>query len=329
VLNEKLKLNQNVFGKNVEKKSMREALGDTLVKLGKENESIIVLDADLMESTKTDRFENAFPERFIQCGIAEQNMASIAAGLALEGKIPVMTSFSIFSPGRNWEQIRLSICYSKANVKIISTHAGLSHCYDGGMAQALEDIALTRVLPAMTVVCPIDTIEAEKAIGAAVELEGPVYIRLGREATDVITTNETPFEIGKANVLVEGTDLTIVATGDVTHEALRAAHDLKAKHNVSAEVISCPTIKPLDVKTLAASARKTGKVVTVENHQILGGLGGAVAETLSEKEPVKVLRIGVDDTFGESGTYQELKDKYGLSAHRIVASIVKFFGESV
>lgn len=247
VINDKLKLNKDVLSKNVEKRSMREAFGDVLVKLGKANENLVVLDADLMESTKTDRFEEAFPDRFIQCGIAEQNMASIAAGMALEGKIPVITSFSIFSPGRNWEQIRLSICYSGANVKIISTHAGLAHCYDGGMAQALEDIALTRVLPTMTVICPIDAVEAEKAVEAAINLEGPVYIRMGREATEVLTTSETPFEIGKANVLMEGSDLTIIATGDVTHEAMQAANNLKAKHNISAEVIACPTIKPLDV----------------------------------------------------------------------------------
>lgn len=322
-----LHLNKDLFHKNVKKLPMREAFGEALVRLGKENENIVVLDADLMESTKTDKFEKAFPDRFVQCGVAEQNMASIGAGLALSGKVPVITSFSIFSPGRNWEQIRLSICFSKANVKIVSTHAGLAHCYDGGMAQSLEDIALTRVLPTMTVVSPIDAIEAEKALAEVIKHDGPVYLRLGREATEVITTEKTPFEIGKAYVLTEGTDLTMIATGAVTYEALMAAKDLKAKHNISAEVISCPTIKPLDVATLEKSAQKTGKVVTVEEHQVAGGLGDAVTEALSEKTPVRTLRIGVQDTFGESGTYQELKDKYGISAHQIEKQILEFFGK--
>ncbi|MDC0449173.1 transketolase family protein [bacterium] len=315
------------FKPDTDKKSMRVGFGEVLVDLGKKNPDIVVLDADLMESTKTDAFEKAFPERFIQVGVAEQNMASMAAGLALSGKIPFVTTFGIFCPGRNWEQIRLSVCFSNANVKFVSTHCGLSHCHDGGMAQALEDIALTRVLPNMTVICPADYYETKKAVEAAAETTGPMYIRLGREPTELVTQPKDPFEIGKAQVLAEGKDLTVISTGAITFEAVKAANDLKAKHGTDVEIISCSTIKPLDEKTILESAKKTGKVVTVEEHQINGGLGGAVAELLSEKLPTKLLRIGVEDTFAESGTYKELKDKYGLSAHRIEDKIVKFFGE--
>lgn len=322
MLRHELYLNEHIFAKDPDKKTTRDGFSDALLELGATNTNVVVLCADLAESTKVNTFAKKFPDKYIEMGIAEQNMAGVAAGLAMSGKIPFITSLAIFSPTRNWEQIRLSICFSYQNVKIVSTHAGLSHSFDGGMAQCLEDIALTRVLPNMTVISPADYWEAKKATLEIAKLSGPVYMRLGREATTEITTEKTPFEIGSAQVIKVGTDATIISTGTMLYEALEAAKELKAKYNVDVEVINCATIKPLDATTIVNSAAKTKLVVTIEDHQVTGGLGGAVAECLAENYPTKVIKLGVRDTFGESGKYVELKEKYGLASHHIVNSVL-------
>lgn len=322
MLNPKLQLNQGIFHKDVELKATREGFGIGIIDAAKKHDNLIVLCADLNDSLQIEDFIKKFPKRFIQTGIAEQNMAGISAGLALSGKIPFACSFSVFNPGRNWEQIRLSICYSNANVKLVGSHSGLSHSQDGGMAQALEDIALTRTLPNMIVVHPLDYNEAIKATVEIAKHEGSAYLRLTREKTPVITTPKTLFKIGQANVLKNGTDITLLGTGPVTYEALTAAKDLKGKHKINAEVISVSTIKPLDEKTILNSAKKTGLVITIEDHQVAGGFGSAVAELLSEKHPVPVLRMGVKDKFGESGFYNELLDKYEMSGHHIVKKAI-------
>jgi len=322
MLNPKLNLNQEIFLEDVDTKSNRTGFGEGLLKSGELNANIIALCADLTSSTKTDLFTNKFPERSVQMGIAEQNMASVAAGMALEGKIPFVISHAIFNPSRNWDQIRVSICLSNLNVKIVGTHLGFSNGQDGAVAESLEDVGLMRVLPNLTVIQPVDAMEAYKATIAATEISGPVYLRISKETTPLITTNKTPFEIGKAQILSEGKDITIISSGPITYEALLAAKDLKAKNGIEAEVISCSTIKPLDEKTILDSVKKTGKIVTVEEHQIIGGLGSAIAELVSENFPVKLKRIGMKDCFGESGTYQELKDKYGLNPHNIAKEVI-------
>lgn len=327
MLNPKLELNQGIFHKSVKKFATREGFGAGILEAGEKYKNLLVLCGDLMDSTKTEKFMKKFPDRFIEIGIAEQNMASIAAGLALSGKIPFAASFSIFNPGRNWEQIRLSICYSNLNVKIVGTHSGLSHSRDGGMAQALEDIALTRTLPNMTVVHPVDYHEAVKATLALANHKGPAYLRLTREKTPVITTDNTSFKIGKAQVLKEGQDVTILGTGPITYEALVAAKNLAGKHKMQAEVINCATIKPLDEKEILKSVKKTGKAITIEDHQIAGGFGGAVAELLSEKMPTKLVRMGMKDEFGESGFYDELLDKFKMSAHHIEKTALELVGK--
>ena len=319
-LNSTLKLNPRLLESDCEKMPIKDGYGAGLLEAGKENSTIVVLTADLSKSTKSDLFQKEFPDRFIQVGVAEQNMAGIAAGLALSGKTPFMASYAVFSPGRNWEQIRVAVCYSNANVKIVSSHSGFTDEGDGATHQALEDIALMRVLPNMTVLVPCDYYEAKKAVKAAVGYSGPVYIRTGREATPVVTTEETQFEIGKAYILKEGSDLTIVACGPLVYEAVKAAKLLSAKE-VDCEVINSPTIKPLDEETILKSCKKTGKVVTVEEHQITGGLGSAVSELLSGKMPAPLLRVGVNDAFGESGEYQELLDKFKLSAKSIIIEV--------
>lgn len=327
MLNRNLHLNEGIFIDSVEMKSTRNGFADAVLELGQKNPNIIVLTTDWAHSSKIEPFREKFPKQFVEVGIAEQNMAGIAAGLAIDGKIPFMAAAAIFNPGRNWEQIRLSICFSNLNVKIVGNYAGLAHCFDGGQAQALEDIALMRVLPNMTVICPIDYFEAKKATFAVAAMTGPVYLRLGREETPVITTDETNFEIGKASILAEGTDITLISTGSMGYEALVAAKDLAGKYKIKAEVLNCATIKPLDKETILKSVKKTGLVITIEDHQINGGLGGAIAELLSENLPTKMLRIGVKDSFGESGKYNELKDKYGLSAHHIVSKALELTKE--
>ncbi|MCX6740207.1 MAG: transketolase family protein [Candidatus Parcubacteria bacterium] len=300
-------------------KSCRDGFGKALLELGKKDKKVVVVSADLAESTRCLDFSKEYPSRFFEVGVAEQNMAGVGAGLALEGLTPFICSFAVFSPGRNWEQIRVSICYNKANVKIVSSHAGLNVGEDGATHQALEDIALMRVLPNMTVIAPCDFEETQKAVMAAAKIEGPVYIRFGREKTPIISGN-SKFQIGKANILRQGKNVTIIACGPMVYEALAAADEL-AKQKISAEVINCHTIKPIDKATIIKSAKKTKKVITIEEHQVNGGLGSAVAEVLSQKCPVPMKIIGMLDKFGESGTAKQLLDKYELNASKIIKVI--------
>ena len=321
MLNKSLQLSKNVFYANIKTASTRDGFGDALVALGKENKDIVVLTADLMESTRVHKFAKAFPKRFVQVGVAEQNMIGVSAGLAMNGKIPFATSFAVFSPGRNWEQIRASVCYSNTNVKIASTHAGLSADKDGATHQGLEDIALTRVLPNITIISPADYNQAKKAVQAAAKIKGPVYIRLARNDSPIFTTAKTPFRVEKAQVLKKGEEVTIIAHGPIVYEALKAARELELKDRIDAEVINCHTIKPLDEETIVKSALKTGKVITVEEHQVAGGLGGAVAELLSEKAPTQMLRMGIKDVFTESGDYNKLLTKYKLNSSDIIKRV--------
>lgn len=294
----------------------REAYGKTLVELV-ENKDIVVLDADLAGATKTAMFKKACPERFFDMGIAEGDMMGTAAGLAVSGKIPFASTFAIFAAGRGFEQIRNSICYPNINVKIAATHAGVTVGEDGGSHQAIEDISLMRSLPNMVVLNPADAVEARQMVLAAAEYVGPMYLRFGRAATPVIHDESYKFELGKGEVVKEGKDVSIIATGIMVAKALEAAETLKAV-GIDAEVINISTIKPLDNELVLASAKKTGKVVTAEEHSIIGGLGSAVCELLAEEHPVKVTRIGVKDVFGQSGSPAALLEHYGLTAADIV-----------
>ena len=308
----------------VVKIATRESYGNALVELGRENENLVVLDADLAAATKTDIFKKAFPERHIDCGIAECNMVGIAAGLASTGKIPFVSSFAMFAAGRAFEQIRNSVAYPHLNVKIGATDAGISVGEDGATHQCNEDIALMRAIPGMVVINPADDIEAKAAVKAAAEFDGPVYLRFGRLATPVINDNaDYKFELGKGVVLREGSDVTIVATGLCVAESLEAAKKLEAD-GISAKVINIHTIKPLDEELIVSAARETGKVVTVEEHSVIGGLGSAVCDCLSEKAPTQVLKIGVNDVFGESGPAVKLIAKYGLDADSIYNKVKSF-----
>jgi transketolase len=294
----------------------RAGFGRGLVAAGQQNPQVVAACADLTDSTKMNQFAEAFPERFIEIGIAEQNLVTVGAGLAAMGKIPFVSSYAAFSPGRNWEQIRTTICLNDRPVKIIGSHAGVSVGPDGATHQMLEDIALMRVLPNMVVLAPCDSVEAEKATIAMAADARPNYMRLAREKTPIVTTDKTPFEIGKAYVFKEGTDVTLIATGTMTYQAMVAADMLK-KDGISAEVVHVPTIKPLDAKTILASVEKTGAVVTAEEAQINGGLGGAIAELLSEELPTQMIRIGMNDQYGESGKPAELIEHFGLTATHI------------
>jgi len=308
----------------VKKIATRESYGNALAEMGKNYDNLVVLDADLAAATKTGIFKKAFPERHIDCGIAECNMVGIAAGLASTGKIPFVSSFAMFAAGRAFEQVRNSVCYPKLNVKIGATHAGISVGEDGASHQCNEDLALMRAIPGMVVMNPSDDVEAKAAVKAAIEHEGPVYIRFGRLATPVI--NDTPdykFELGKGVLLREGKDVTIVATGLCVAESLAAAEKLAAE-GIDAEVINIHTIKPLDEELILASAKKTGKVVTVEEHSVIGGLGSAVCDCLSEKMPTPVCKVGVYDVFGESGAATALIKKYGLDCDGIYAKVKGF-----
>ena len=308
----------------VKKIATRDSYGNALASLGREHENLVVLDADLAAATKTGIFKKEFPERHIDCGIAEANMIGIAAGLASTGKVPFCSSFAMFAAGRTFEQIRNSVGYPHLNVKIGATHAGISVGEDGATHQCNEDIALMRTIPGMTIINPSDDIEAKAAVKAAYEMEGPVYLRFGRLAVPVINDREDyKFEIGKGVVLKEGTDLTLIATGLEVAESLAAAEKLEAE-GISVEVINMHTIKPLDVDLVVRSAAKTGKVVKVEEHSIIGGLGSAVAEVLAEKQPAKLLRIGVEDRFGESGPALKLLEKYELEAAGIYKKVKAF-----
>ena len=308
----------------IKKIATRDSYGNALAELGKEYENLVVLDADLAGATKTSVFQKAFPERHIDCGIAEANMTGIAAGLSTCGKIPFASSFAMFSAGRAFEQVRNSIGYPHLNVKIGATHAGISVGEDGATHQCNEDLALMRTIPGMVIINPADDVEARAAVRAACEYVGPVYLRFGRLAIPVINDEATyHFEIGKGVILKEGTDVTIVATGLCVSESLEAAKLLE-EDGISAQVINIHTIKPLDEELIISAARKTKKIVTVEEHSIIGGLGGAVSELLSEKAPTQMLRIGVMDTFGESGPAADLIKKYGLDAKSIYEKVKAF-----
>jgi transketolase len=301
-------------------KSTRDGFGEALLSLAKKNKNIVVVSADLAESTRVLDFAKKYPERFIEVGVAEQNMMGVAAGLALSGKVAIASSFAVFSPGRSWDQLRVSVCYSQANVKIIGSHTGLGAGEDGASHQALEDIAITRCLPNLVVIAPADYNEAKKALVATIEHQGPVYLRLTRQNTPVFINEKSSFKIGQADVLKKGQDITLIACGPMVYEALEVAKKLMLE-NISVEVINCHTIKPLDKKTILSSVRKTKKVVTLEDHQIHGGMGSAVAEMLAENYPVPMKLMGVNDTFGESGTPNELYKKYGLSQENIISTI--------
>lgn len=308
----------------VKKIATRESYGNALVELGKEHGDVVVLDADLAGATKTGTFKKAFPDRFYDCGIAEGNMMGIAAGLSTTGLVPFASTFAMFAAGRAFEQVRNSIGYPRLNVKIGATHAGISVGEDGATHQCNEDIALMRTIPGMTIINPSDDVEAKAAVKAAYETEGPVYLRFGRLAVPVINGNpEYRFEIGKGVTLREGRDVAVIATGLCVSAALDAA-ELLAADGISAKVINIHTIKPLDEELITAAAKETGRVVTVEEHSVIGGLGGAVCEVLSEKAPVPVKRIGINDVFGESGPAVKLLEKYGLDAKGVYESVKAF-----
>jgi transketolase len=316
-------LNPSVYDDDVKQEPTRAGFGRGLKAAGEKDESIVALCADLTDSTKMSEFRDAFPNRFIEMGIAEQNLVTVASGLARAGKIPFTSSYAAFSPGRNWEQIRTTIALNDMPVKIIGSHAGVSVGPDGATHQMLEDIALMRVLPNMIVVAPGDSIEAEKATLAIAENGKPSYMRLAREKTPIFSTEKSPFEIGKAYVLREGHDISLLGTGTMTYQLLAAAKLLE-KQGIHAEVVHVPTIKPLDEETILASVRKTGRVLTAEEAQRAGGFGGVIAELLGEKLPTPLLRIGMKDRFGESGDPAELLEHFGLDNVSIAKEAEQF-----
>lgn len=313
-------LASNIFSDDVVKEPIRKGFGLGLLEAGKSNENVVAACADLTESVQMHLFAQEFPDRFIEIGIGEQNLATVGSGMAAMGKRPFVASYAAFSPGRNWEQIKTTIALNDQPVVIVGGHAGLLTGPDGATHQMLEDIALMRVMPNMTVIVPGDSIEAKKATMALSESKTPAYLRLARDATPVFTTEETPFEIGKAYVLREGKDISIISTGVMTYEALLASDKL-AKDGIEAEVVHVPTIKPLDSTTILNSVKKTNLVLTAEEAQINGGLGGAVAELLSESHPIKIFRMGVHDRYGESGEPREVLEKFGLVAKNIVFNV--------
>lgn len=324
MLNPDLKLNPKIFDENVEEKATRVGYGEGLVELGEKNPNVVVLTADLSESTQTEEFEKKYPDRFFECGVAEQNMAAIAAGLGITGKIPFISSYATFSPGKNWETIRTTIVYNKSNVKIAGHHSGIVTGPDGATHQATEDIALTRTLPDIDVIVPCDSIEAKKATVKSADINGPVYLRFTRDKTPIMTTEETPFEIGKIQTfwVSENPQAVILATGHLLYNALLAANELE-KENIQALVANVATIKPLDEKTVVDLAKKTGAVVTVEDHQVMGGLGGTIAEVLAKNKPTPMEFVGLQDTFAESGSPKELLAKYQMDDKAIVEAVRK------
>jgi len=328
MINLKAKLNPKLFDKNIEQKPTRDGYGEGLVLAGKENPSVVVLCADLSDSTRSAMFQKEFPDRFIECGIAEQNMMDVAAGLALAGKIPFVSTYAVFCPGMNWSQIRVSVLQNDANVKITGAHAGISVGPDGMSHQGLEDIALTRCLPGLIVLAPCDYIETRKATLAAARIRGAVYLRFSREKTPVITTEETSFEIGKAEIFRQGKNVSIIACGPLVYEALKAAEEL-AREGIEAEIINNHTIKPMDEKTILDSVKKTGCAVTVEEHQTMGGMGSAVAEILAKNYPAPIKMIGMKDRFGESGGPNELLKAFGLTAENIIEAVKKVVSKRV
>ncbi len=324
---------ENLDSDNLEKAPTRDGYGSGLLLAGQKNDRVVALCCDLTESTRTHKFAEQFPERFIQIGIAEQNMASVASGMAAMGKIPFIASYAMFSPGRSWEQVRTTIAYNDSNVKIIGAHAGISVGPDGATHQALEDIAIMRVIPNMVVIAPADVYETERAVLAASEYIGPVYIRLGRSATPVVTKPDSDFAIGKSYLAYDCGDdssfikkIGLISTGSLLSNALFAAEDMK-KHNIGGSVLHLPTIKPLDTEGLLEFSSSHDLLVTLEEHQVAGGLGSVVSEFLSETKPTKIIKIGVKDRFGESGEPDELMSYFGLDVKGIVSTLQKSVGD--
>lgn len=320
-------LNPQLFTNDVKLEPIRAGFGRGLKAAGESNGAVVALSADLTESTQMHLFREAFPERFIEIGVAEQNLVTVASGLARAGKIPFTSSYAAFSPGRNWEQIRTTAALNDMPVKVVGSHAGVSVGPDGATHQMLEDIALMRVLPRMVVVAPGDSIEAEKATRLIAENGQPTYLRLAREKTPIFSTDDSPFELGKAYVLREGRDVALMGTGTMSYQLLAAANIL-AEHGIEAEVVHVPTIKPLDEKTILAAAKKTGRVVTAEEAQAAGGFGSAIAELLSDKLPMPIKRIGMQDRYGESGTPDELLEYFGLTGEKIAANLKDWLKET-
>lgn len=327
MLNPEIKFNDKIFTEEIEKISPRDGFGEGLVIAGENNENVVALCADVTESVRMHLFKNRFPERFVELGVAEQNMAGVAAGLAAMGKIPVMGSYAVFSPGRNWEQIRTAICYNQQKVIMVGSHAGLNVGPDGATHQALEDIALTRVLPHLAVICPADTLEARKAVLAALEYPESVYIRLAREKSPVFTAEQTPWQIGKSNLMWlpdeskgKFSGITIFACGYLVYKALEAAKELE-EEGILIVVINSSSIKPLDEKTILEWAQKSQAVIALEEHQMAGGMGSAIAEFLSAHHPLPVKFMGMPDRFGESGQAEELVEKYGLGKEAIKQAV--------
>ncbi|HTH93079.1 MAG TPA: transketolase C-terminal domain-containing protein [Candidatus Paceibacterota bacterium] len=328
MLNPDLKLNSAIFADDVEQVPIRKGFGEGLAKAGESNKDIVALCADLTESTQMHFFKEKFPERFVEIGVAEQNLAGVASGLSAMGKYPFFSSYAMFSPGRNWEQIRTTICYNNRSAVIVGSHAGVSVGPDGGTHQAIEDIALTRILPRMTVISPCDAVQAKKATLALSSDPRIAYLRLAREKTPIITTEDTPFEIGKGQIMYRPDGLAhvaIIATGALVAQALRSAKDLE-KQGVKAVVANIHTIKPIDTALLVELAKETKAIVSVEEHQVAGGLGSAIAEALAKEFPVPMEFIGVQDQFGQSGTPNELVEKYGMGRESITASALKVIG---
>ena len=332
--NPNVKLVDNILDfKFLEQKPTRNGYGDGLLELGKKNSNVVVLCADLIESTRSEAFAKAYPERFVEMGVAEQNMASVAAGLAAVGKIPFISSYAMFSPGRNWEQVRTTICYNERHVIVAGAHTGVSVGPDGATHQAIEDIALVRVIPNMTVIVPVDALEAKKATIVSADIHGPVYLRFAREKTPVFTTNGTPFEVGKAEIFWQSDnpsassgqrkpDVAIIGCGPLLHNAILAAAELE-KEDIKSIVVNNHTIKPMDERTIIKVAKDAGAVVTVEEHQVQGGMGSAVAEVLARNYPVPIEFIGVQNRFGESGSPSELLEHFGMGVTHIVDAVKK------
>jgi len=324
MLNESQKLNPKLLDKDVEQAPIRFGYGEGLLKAGEENENVVALCADLTDSTKTSTFSKKFPERFVEMGIGEQSMASVASGMSAMGKVPFIASYAMFSPGRNWEQIRTTICYNNSNVKVAGAHAGISVGPDGGTHQAIEDIAITRVIPRMNVVVPCDSVEAKKATYASSKIEEPFYLRFAREPTPIVTTEGSPFEVGKANLLrdAENPQVAIIACGPSVYNSIMAAEEL-SREGIECLVLNNHTVKPIDEASVIDVAKRSGKVVTVEEHQVRGGMGSAVAEVLAKNYPVPVEFVGVEDRFGQSGTQQELVEHYGMGISGIKEAVRK------
>ncbi len=332
MLNPKLKLNTKLFNEDVEQAPIRKGFGEGLVLAGQQDENVVALCADLTESTQMHLFKEKFPERFIEVGVAEQNLVTVASGMSAMGKIPFCSSYAMFSPGRNWEQIRTTIAYNDRKVVVVGSHAGISVGPDGGTHQALEDIALMRVIPNMDVISPCDSIEAKKATLALAKSSKPAYLRLAREKTPVITTEETPFNIGKAEIFwmpdVGVAEVGIIVTGGLVYRALLAAKELESE-GIKIKVMNLPAVKPLDVEEIVKLAKETRKIVTVEEHQIAGGMGSAIAELLVQHFPVPIEFIGVKDKFGQSGTPEELIEHYGMGKDSIKEAVKKILTRKI